>query len=61
MSEMAQVILATGVALFLSLVAIVGVIWALRCSPDANNYRNPVMLGLPVLIALAYVTQRLIG
>jgi hypothetical protein len=60
MSETAQIILAAGFAVFLGLVALVAIIWSLRCRADALTYRNPLMFGMPTVVGLAYVLHQLI-
>jgi hypothetical protein len=60
MTETAQIILASGVAAFLALVALVAIIWSLRCRADALTYRNPLMFGVPTILGVAYVLHRLL-
>jgi hypothetical protein len=61
MSETAQIILASGLAAFLALVAVVAIIWAIRCRADASTYRNPLMLGAPTVAGLAIILHRLLS
>jgi hypothetical protein len=52
MNETAQIVLAVGVAVFLILIAAVGVIWAFRCHAASESFRFPPSLGLPVPLLL---------
>jgi len=58
MTETAQIILAGGFTAFLGLVALVAVIWSIRCRADSPTYRNPLMFGVPTLVVLAFILER---
>lgn len=62
MSEVAQIILAVGVAAFLVLIAMVGVIWSVRCHARSERYRFPPLLGASVslIVAGAVALQQLL-
>lgn len=57
MAETAQIILAGGVAAFLVMLNVVGIIWAIRCKPGSPQYRFPLALGMstPMVAGIIYV------
>ncbi|WP_231468191.1 hypothetical protein [Novosphingobium sp. CECT 9465] len=54
MSDAAQIIVATGVGILLTLLGLGWVIWALRCDPKRSHYRLPSIAALmaPIITAL---------
>jgi hypothetical protein len=60
MNETAQVVLASGVVVFLLLIAVAVLIWVRRCAPDSVTYRNPLLiLSAPTVLGAMYLVDRL--
>ena len=55
MSEVAEVIIAIGVAGLLLMLGAVGIIWAIRCAPRLPHYQLPAIIALSIPAAASIV------